>query len=170
MTDCLRFDHSPFMRFLGLEVLRRDKGVVEIRLPFREEFIRGDGSDWLHGGIVSALADIAGDYAVITETGGGVPTIDLRVDYLRPARRGDLVAVGGTLRVGRTVSVADVEIRDAHARRGRSRGLRLAEDRGRRRHAGRLSGPDKSTGRLRRARGDAPRVTAGCPAGSSSPR
>ena len=109
----LRFDHSPFMRFLGLELVRAEKGMVEIRLPFREEFLRNDGSDWLHGGVVSALADIAGDYAVITETAAGVPTIDMRVDYLRPARRGDLLAVGRTVRVGRTVSVADVEVRDS---------------------------------------------------------
>ncbi|HEY7653698.1 MAG TPA: PaaI family thioesterase [Methylomirabilota bacterium] len=108
----LRFSHSPFMRFLGLEIIRAEKGLVEIRLPYREEFLRHDGSDWLHGGVVSALADIAGDYAVITETATGVPTIDMRVDYLRPARRGELVALARTLRVGRTVSVADVEIRD----------------------------------------------------------
>jgi uncharacterized protein (TIGR00369 family) len=113
MNAALNFEHSPFMRFLGLEVVRADKGVIEVRLPFREEFIRGDGSDWLHGGVVSALADITGDYAVITETAPGVPTIDMRVDYLRPARRGDLTAVGKTVRVGRTVSVADVEIRDS---------------------------------------------------------
>jgi uncharacterized protein (TIGR00369 family) len=111
-VEALRFDHSPFMRFLGLQIVRAEKGLVEIRLPFREEFLRQDGSDWLHGGVVSALIDIVGDYAVITETGVGVPTIDLRVDYLRPARRGDLLAVGRTLRVGRTVSVADVEVRD----------------------------------------------------------
>jgi uncharacterized protein (TIGR00369 family) len=109
----LRFDHSPFMRFLGLQLVRAEKGVVEIRLPFREEFLRHDGSDWLHGGVVSALADIAGDYAVITETSTGVPTIDMRIDYLRPARRGDLLALARTVRVGRTVSVADVEVRDA---------------------------------------------------------
>lgn len=106
------FGHSPFMRFLGLEMIRAEQGLVEIRLPFREEFLRHDGSDWLHGGVVSALADIAGDYAVITETAPGVPTIDMRVDYLRPARRGDLTAIGRTVRVGRTVSIADVEIRD----------------------------------------------------------
>jgi uncharacterized protein (TIGR00369 family) len=108
----LGFGHSPFMRFLGLEIIRAETGLVEIRLPFRDEFLRNDGSDWLHGGVVSALADIAGDYAVITETGAGVPTIDMRVDYLRPARRGELVASARTLRVGRTVSVADIEIRD----------------------------------------------------------
>ena len=112
-AESLGFDHSPFMRFLGLQLVRAGDGSVEIRLPFREEFLRGDGSDWLHGGVVSALADIVGDYAVITKTGAGVPTIDLRVDYLRPARRGDLVGMGRTLRVGRTVSVADVEIRDS---------------------------------------------------------
>jgi len=109
----LDFSHSPFMRFLGLEIVRAEKGLVEMRLPYREEFLRNDGSNWLHGGVVSALADIAGDYAVITETAPGVPTIDMRVDYLRPARRGHLVALGKTVRVGRTVCVADVEIRDS---------------------------------------------------------
>ena len=113
MSDPLSFQHSPFMRFLGLEVVRADRGMIEVRLPFREEFIRGDGSDWLHGGVVSALADIAGDYAVMTETAPGVPTIDMRVDYLRPARKGDLTAVGKTVRVGKTICVADVEIRDS---------------------------------------------------------
>lgn len=86
---------------------------MEIRLPFREEFLRLDGSDWLHGGIISALIDIAGDYAIMTRTGVGVPTIDLRIDYLRPARRGDLVAIGRAVKVGRTISTADVEVRDA---------------------------------------------------------
>ena len=112
MSELMDFGHSPYMRFLGLKLEKSEKGLVEIRLPFREEFLRQDASDWLHGGVVSALIDIAGDYAVITEVGAGVPTIDMRVDYLRPARRGDLLAVARTVRVGRTVSVADVEVRD----------------------------------------------------------
>ena len=103
---------SPYQRFLGLTLVRAEDGLVEIRLPFREEFLRADGSDWLHGGIISALIDIAGDYAIVTKTGVGVPTIDLRVDYLRPARRGALLASAHTVRVGRTIGVADVEVRD----------------------------------------------------------
>jgi uncharacterized protein (TIGR00369 family) len=108
----IRVDSSPYQRFLGLTLISAEKGSVEIRLPFRPEFLREDGSDWLHGGIVSAFVDILGDYAIVTEVGTGVPTIDLRVDYLRPARRGDLVGIGKVVRVGRTVSIANAEVRD----------------------------------------------------------
>jgi len=103
---------SPYQRFLGLKLVRYEDGLVEILMPFREEFLREDGSDWLHGGIVSALIDIAGDYAVETRTGGDVPTVDLRIDYFKPAKRGSLTAIGRTAKVGRRVSVADIEVRD----------------------------------------------------------
>ena len=45
--------------------------------------------------------------------GRWVATIDLRVDYLRPALKGDLVALARAIKVGRTVGVADVELRDS---------------------------------------------------------
>lgn len=114
MLPLPRLDLSPYQRFLGLELVRAEDGLVEIRLPFRDDFLREDGSDWLHGGVVSSLIDIAGDYAIVTRVGQGVPTIDLRVDWLRPARAGELVATGRVVRAGRTVSVADVEVHDAH--------------------------------------------------------
>ena len=104
--------HSPYQRFLGLKFLRYQENLVEIAMPFREEFLREEGSDWLHGGVLSALIDIAGDYAVHTVTGGDVPTVDLRIDYLRPAKRGGLKAIARTVKVGRSISVADVEVRD----------------------------------------------------------
>ncbi|HEV8307263.1 MAG TPA: PaaI family thioesterase [Methylomirabilota bacterium] len=109
----LSVDHSPFHRLIGLQLVRAEPGVVEMRLPWRDDFRRAEDSDWYHGGILSALIDIAGDYAVASRLGRWVPTIDLRVDYLRPALRGDLTAVARAVKVGRTVGVADVELRDA---------------------------------------------------------
>jgi uncharacterized protein (TIGR00369 family) len=104
---------SPFHRSIGLELIRAADGEVEMRLPWREEFRRSDESDWYHGGVISALVDIAGDYAIASRLGQWVPTIDLRVDYLRPALKGDLTATARAVKVGRTVGVADVELRDA---------------------------------------------------------
>jgi uncharacterized protein (TIGR00369 family) len=45
-----------------------------------------------------------------------VPTIDLRIDFLRVAPDGDLSATATIRRAGRTLAVADVEISDAEAR------------------------------------------------------
>ena len=114
VSEHLRIDASPFHRLLGLELIRAESGVVEMRLAWRNELGRSDDSDWYHGGVISALIDIAGDYAIASRLGRGVPTIDLRVDYLRPARRGDLRALARAVKVGRTVGVADVELRDAN--------------------------------------------------------
>jgi len=105
--------HSPFHRLIGLELVRAERGEVEMRLPWRDDFRRGDDSDWYHGGVISALIDIAGDYAIASQLGRWVPTIDLRVDYLRPALQGHLTALARAVKVGRTVGVADVELRDA---------------------------------------------------------
>lgn len=105
-------DQSPYQKFLRVELTREEPGLVEVRLPWRDEFLRAEGSDWYHGGVVAALIDIAGDYALWTKVGDGLPTIDLRIDWLRPARRGALLAVARALKVGRTVCTADIEVTD----------------------------------------------------------
>ena len=83
MTTHLEVDRSPFHRLLGLELVRANDGVVEMRLPWRDELARADGSDWFHGGVISALIDIAGDYAIASRLGRGVPTIIDMVQHTR---------------------------------------------------------------------------------------
>ena len=104
----------PFHAWLGVELVAGDAeaGTATVRLPFKADFQRSPDSTQIHGGVIAALADIAGDYALAVTLGGGVPTIDLRVDYLRPAE-GDLVATARTVKKGRTIGVVDVEITDA---------------------------------------------------------
>lgn len=111
-----RFERSPFISFLGLVVLEadHDKGRVKMRMPMRPEFERQANADQIHGGIISALIDTAGDYALIMTTGVGIPTINFRTDYLSPAKAGDLIAVAEVRKRGRSISVVDIEIRDAN--------------------------------------------------------
>ncbi len=102
---------------LVLEEIAEPAGdaAVTLKMPLRPELTRGDETVF-HGGPLASLADVAGDMAVAVRAGGGVPTISLHVDYLRPATGPYVRAVGRLRRYGRTISVADVEIRDHQGR------------------------------------------------------
>ena len=84
------FDASPFISFLGLRVVSLDyaTGSLTVTMPMRQEIERRAGTRQFHGGPIAAFIDIVGDFAVGMAVGGGVPTINLRIDYLRPAEPG----------------------------------------------------------------------------------
>ncbi len=114
--DFLGGEVSPFQEFFDLRAKKTGEGEVELVCPFRPEFCRVGGSNMIHGGVISTLIDIAGDYAVASVIGGVVPTIDLRIDFLRPAVGTALTAKARAVKVGRTVAVADVEVFDDEGR------------------------------------------------------
>ena len=102
---------SPFNAFLNLEVQSADLEKLElvVHLKMRPEFERMAGSGQWHGGPIAAAIDVTGDYALAMLIGHPLPTINLGVDYLRPAT-GRLTLVARVLRRGKTVGVVDVEV------------------------------------------------------------
>jgi uncharacterized protein (TIGR00369 family) len=78
----------------------------------RPEIERGPGTAQFHGGPIAALIDCVGDFAVALIVGGGVPTINIRIDYLKPAVGTSLSATARVRRSGRTVTVVDVDVYD----------------------------------------------------------
>jgi uncharacterized protein (TIGR00369 family) len=106
-----RLRHSPFNAFLDLEVVTADpeKREVVMRLQMRPEFERLAGSGQWHGGPIAAAIDIVGDYGLAMLLGKPLPTINLRVDYLRPAKD-TLTLVARIRRSGKTVGVVDVDV------------------------------------------------------------
>ena len=108
------FDASPFLGFLGLRVvaLDHDAGTLTVTMPVRPELERRLGTGQFHGGPIAAFIDSVGDYAIGMALGGGVPTINLRIDYLRPAAGGSLTATARVRRAGRSVALVDVDVYD----------------------------------------------------------
>lgn len=104
---------APFHRWLDLRVSEAGDGSVTLVMPWREELVSDPGIRYTHGGILAALVDIAGDYAIATKLGRGIPTIDMRIDYHKAALPGDLTARGAVIKMGRTVSTAGAELFDA---------------------------------------------------------
>ena len=110
-------DGSPFIRLLRMRAvsLDRDKQQVVVAMPLAPEVERHPGTRQVHGGAIASLIDVAGDFALVLLVGGGVPTINIRIDYLRPAM-GDLTARATARRAGKTIGVVDVDVLDAEGR------------------------------------------------------
>ena len=105
-------DHSPFIAFLGLKVTEADPAREEITMTcaMRPEFERGAGTGQWHGGPIAAIIDTVGDYALIMTLRRGLPTINFRVDYLRPAIKTALTTTARVRRAGKSVGVVDVDV------------------------------------------------------------
>ena len=107
-----RLSRSAFIDFLNLTVLSTDpdKGKVVMRADMRPEFERLKGSRQWHGGPLAAIIDTVGDYALVMLLGKPLPTVNFRVDYLRPAIDTALLVTATVRRSGRLVGVVDVDV------------------------------------------------------------
>ncbi len=107
-----RLSRSPFHQFLGLQVesVDAEKQQLTVTVAMRPEFERAPDTGQWHGGVLSSLVDIVGDYALAIELGKPMPTVNLRVDFLRPAINTALRVVATVRRAGKTVAFVDVEL------------------------------------------------------------
>ena len=107
-----RLLRGPFHQWLGLTVESVGEGTIELKARWREEWIVNPDGRYTHGGILATLVDLTADWALVSKTGRGVPTIDLRVDYHRAAMPGDLRCSGSVIKFGKQFSVAEAKILD----------------------------------------------------------
>ncbi|MBV9523546.1 MAG: PaaI family thioesterase [Alphaproteobacteria bacterium] len=107
-------DGSPFIKFCNMRVVELDaeRERIVVEMPMRPELERGRNTGQYHGGPIASLIDVAGDFALVIKTRGALPTINFRVDYLRPAIKTGLRATAWVRRAGRNVGVVDVDVHD----------------------------------------------------------
>ncbi|SFB67459.1 uncharacterized domain 1-containing protein [Halobiforma haloterrestris] len=113
-------EHQEFLSWIGTTVQDVGAGTMTLAVPYDEKLTntRPNGDDGrrpdIHGGIAATLIDTVGGLALRTELedpfAGGVATINLNVNYLRPAT-GDLVARADVIRAGSSVGVSEVTVR-----------------------------------------------------------
>jgi uncharacterized protein (TIGR00369 family) len=105
-------ENVNFNKLLGIKVDELRDGHARLRVPFRDELVGDPFRLVLHGGVLSSLIDTAGGMAGFTTVtpDDRLSTVDLRVDYLRPAGAEDLVAEAKVLRVGNRVAVCDIVV------------------------------------------------------------
>ena len=98
---------APFHRWLGLEIATCSAQEIAITMPWREEIVSNPMIGSAHGGILASLVDLTGLYTLLAGGVAARATVDLHVDYHRPATSGPLTAHGQIVKIGRQISVAE---------------------------------------------------------------
>ncbi|WP_276254834.1 PaaI family thioesterase [Halomontanus rarus] len=112
-------EYHEFLSWLGTTVEDVGPGTMTMAIPYDEKLTNtrpganGDRKPDIHGGIAATLVDTAGGLALRTELEkpltGNVATINLNVNYLRPAT-GDLTATARVVRAGSSVGVSEITV------------------------------------------------------------
>lgn len=98
---------SAHTHALGFAYEGLDGGRVRLRVPWREDLVGDPDTGVLAGGLVTTLLDHVGGLATWVALGRfeTIATLDLRVDYMRPAEpRRDLIAEARCFRLTRSIA------------------------------------------------------------------
>lgn len=109
--------NPPFHAWLGVHATETGPGRAVLRIPPNPDFVGNPLVPAVHGGIIAALIDLAGGAALFVELQFPTPTIDMRVDYLKPAFAGKaLLADARVKQLGKTVAFVDIDVSDEDGR------------------------------------------------------
>lgn len=103
---------TPLHRLLGFSILHIDKGAgtLAIKCPTGAAAERSDGAGQAHGGAIATLVDTTATFVACVAASRPVPTMNLHVDYLRPAAGSEMIATATIRKQGRTAAIVDVEV------------------------------------------------------------
>ena len=104
---------QPFSALIGARLTSLSEGKAVLEVPVREELLQQNG--YVHGGVMSYIADNALTFAGGTVLGLRVLTQEYKINYLKPARGRMLVARASVVHAGRRQAVCRCNVFAASA-------------------------------------------------------
>ena len=112
----------PQAAALGFRFVSVDHGKGTLEVPWREDLVGDPDTGVIAGGVVTSLLDHTCGLAITSAAYGqidgpfGTATLDLRIDYMRPARpRAGVTAEAHCYRLTRSIAFVRAQAWDADA-------------------------------------------------------
>lgn len=102
------FASQPFSQFIGAQLTASSADSAEMRLDIGTHHQQQHG--YVHGGVVSYLADNAMTFAGGLALGGNALTAEFKINYVRPAVGSLLIARAHARNAGKRLAVCQCEI------------------------------------------------------------
>jgi uncharacterized protein (TIGR00369 family) len=105
------------MRLIHARISRLERGLVEISASNRPELSQQDG--FVHAGVMATLADNAAGYATLSllAPGSRVLAVEFKLSFIRPAVGQSIRARGRVRKLGKTISLCEIEVETSRARK-----------------------------------------------------
>ena len=110
-------DEAPFMRHMGMRITDLAWGRATFEMEAAEFRLQPFGV--AHGGNIATLIDSAAFWAcflAMDSDDDGLASVDLKLNYLAPARVEALRCEGTLIKAGKTLSYAEAEVRGGDGR------------------------------------------------------
>lgn len=101
--------HDTFSVLNGMKIVKMEEGYAEAVLDYSPDHNNFMGT--LHGGAITTLADITAGTSIIS-FGKQCVTLNANINYLRPAKKGQVRAVATAINRSRQFGTTEVKIFD----------------------------------------------------------
>lgn len=100
-------------RFLGFDISFEDETCI-VAFTVRDYMLNPQGS--LHGGIAAVALDVSMGHLIHHVAGEGGLTLEMKIQYMRPARPGPVRCTGRFLKRGWTLSAMESRMTDTEGK------------------------------------------------------
>lgn len=105
---------APITKLLGWKFLEFDASqqVIKVEMQARPEFINPAG--FIHGGMLAAMLDETLSPALAATLGPGefAPTLEIKVNFISPAKVGRVLGAGRVVSRGRSICFMEGQLHD----------------------------------------------------------
>ena len=103
-------NQGPYFKLLSMPVVEMGMGYSVVEIKMGKKHLNPFGG--VHGGVYASAIDTAAYWAIYCDLDedAGFISVDLKIDYLAPVKKGRLIVKGRRIKVGRTICLAEATI------------------------------------------------------------